>query len=122
MDPWGLETCNMSAANKKAKGAAPTNMQNPHMHHIVREAAPSTWKAVNRQHILDSQAIMSKHGIDINTDPRNFTWAQNGGGAHTAKAAKHVADILKEADKLGLPGVEAALRTLGTNMRAGSFF
>jgi len=123
VDPLGLEKCKMSAADKKAMGSAPAGIENPHMHHIVREKAPVKWNVEGRKHINDAQAIMKKYGIDINTDPRNFTWAQNGNGAHTVAAAKNVAATLKAADKNnGLAGVEKALRDLGDEMTRGKFF
>jgi len=53
---------------------------------------------------------------------RNFTWAQNGGGAHTKKAAKYVHDTLVKANKDGKPAVEAALKKLGEEAKKGHFF
>jgi RHS repeat-associated protein len=121
-DPHGLTTCMMSAADKKAMGPAPANMTKPHMHHIIREMAPKNWPPAARQYILEAQALAKKYGIDVNADPRNFTWAENGNGAHTQKAAKHVITVLKAADQKGEAAFMRALQTLGTQMRNGQFF
>ncbi|CAM5203469.1 hypothetical protein [Lysinibacillus sphaericus] len=97
-------------------------MVKPHYHHIVREKAPKNWDSVHRKYITDSQDIIKKHGIGLNDDLRNFTWAQNGGGAHTKKAAKFVHDTLVEANKEGKEAVEEALKLLGKNAKRGKFF
>jgi hypothetical protein len=103
-------------------GPAPAAMQNPHYHHIVRENAPSNWNTTSRQHILDSPAIISKHGIGLNDDPRNFTWAHNGGGNHSQAAAQKVLSTLSTA---GLSGgkaaVESALKNMGELMKQANF-
>jgi RHS repeat-associated protein len=123
IDPIGWEKCRLSKSDKAAMGTPPQSMPNPHRHHIVREKVPAGWNSVGRQHILDAQAVMTKYGIDINTDPRNFTWAQNGNGAHTYKAAERVAINLKHADQRGgLPAVERALQELADDMFKGIFF
>ncbi|POZ55846.1 putative deoxyribonuclease RhsC [Lysinibacillus sphaericus] len=122
LDPLGLEKCRLSAADKKTLGPAPTDMVKPHYHHIVREKAPKNWDSVHRKYITDSQDIIKKHGIGLNDDLRNFTWAQNGGGAHTKKAAKFVHDTLVEANKEGKEAVEEALKLLGKNAKRGKFF
>lgn len=51
--------------------------------------------------IYRAQNIIRKHGLNENTSLENFTWAQNGAGAHSQKAAKHVTDRLVAADKAG---------------------
>lgn len=122
IDPWGWETCRLTAAEKREMGPAPAGMQDPHYHHIVRENAPSNWNATSRQHILDSQDIIAKHGIGLNDDPRNFTWAQNGGGNHSQAAAAKVFNTLSAADASGgKPAVEAALKNMGELMKQGNF-
>lgn len=121
-DPHGLTTCMMSAADKRAMGPAPAHMDNPHMHHIIREMAPIKWSPAARQYILDAQALAKKYGIDVNTDPRNFVWAENGKGAHTIKAAKYVIDKLREADMRGEEAFFEALQKLGAGMEKNIFF
>ncbi|QCP54368.1 type IV secretion protein Rhs [Trinickia violacea] len=122
IDPWGLETCRLTAKQKRAMGPAPAGMKDPHYHHIVRENAPSNWNATSRQHILDSQSILDKHGIGLNDDARNFTWAQNGGGNHTQAAAEKVFNTLSAADASGgKPAVESALKNMGEQMKQGTF-
>ncbi|WP_447887116.1 hypothetical protein [Serratia fonticola] len=98
-------------------------MVKPHRHHIGREKAPKSWSAENRKLITDVQDVLKKHGIDINTDPRNFTWAQNGGGAHTIKAARYTRDVVVGADaRGGKPAVELAMKELAEAMSNGRFF
>jgi RHS repeat-associated protein len=120
LDVYGLSVCKMSAADKaKLKTIySDAGITNPHDHHIVREMAPKSWDAVHQKYITDSQDIISKAGIDLNTDIRNFTRAANGGGAHTKKAAKYVYE------QLTAPGavVEDVLSQLGKSMNAGTFF
>lgn len=123
VDPWGWEVCRLSKADKAKMGPAPAGMVNPHRHHLVREKAPSSWSAANQKLVTDSQAILKKHGIGLNDDLRNFTWAQNGGGAHTIAAAKHTHSVLLKADQAGgLSAVETALKSLATNASKGIFF
>ena len=74
-------------------GPAPKNMYNPHRHHIVREHAPSNWSADARKWITDSQDIIAKVGIDLNSSIENFVWASNGLGNHSKKTAKTVYDL-----------------------------
>ena len=81
-------------------GSAPTNMNNPHRHHIGRENAPKSWSKQNR----------------------DFTWATNGRGAHTIKAAKHVWEKVMDAAPKGINAVEAALDKLGKEMSRDIFF
>ncbi|PVZ09729.1 MULTISPECIES: RHS repeat-associated core domain-containing protein [unclassified Pseudomonas] len=121
VDPWGWETCRLSAGDKKKMGPAPKMMKNPHRHHIVREKAPKSWTAQNRAFIEDAQKILGKYNIKINEDLRNFTWAQNGAGHHSIAAAKKVFERLSAADKKGLPGVEEALKKMGAAMKRGKF-
>ncbi|MGL4234036.1 MAG: RHS repeat-associated core domain-containing protein, partial [Casimicrobium sp.] len=99
IDPWGLTTCQMSAANVRAMGPAPSGMRNPHLHHIIREMAPKNWSKSARGAIHHVQNLARKYGIDVNRDPRNFTWAQNGGGAHTRATAQYIRTQLAAADK-----------------------
>ena len=123
IDQFGLEKCGLSAANKKLMGAPPANMKNPHRHHIVREKLPPSWK--NKQAIAavkSTQAILKKYKININTNPANFTWAQNGGGAHTQKAAINVANKLNLANAGGKSAVKVALKELGVEMSRNHFF
>ena len=123
IDPYGLTTCCLSAADKDEMGPPPPGMQKPHRHHIVREMAPKGWSPANRSLILDSQAILHKYNIDENTSKENFTWATNGCGAHTIKAAKHVHDRLVKADNLGgKQGVIDELASLKIDLSKGKFF
>jgi RHS repeat-associated protein len=99
IDPRGLTTCQMSAANVRAMGPAPAGMKNPHLHHIIREMAPRNWSKAARGAVHHVQNLARKYGIDVNRDPRNFTWAQNGGGAHTQRTAQYIRNQLAAADK-----------------------
>jgi hypothetical protein len=104
----------MSAANKRAIGPPPGGMKNPHRHHIVREKAPKNWKQEDRQAVLESQKILERHNIDINRDPKNFTWAPNDGSVHSTENAHKVRNILVRADaEGGRDGVLKALTELG---------
>ncbi|MEE3664804.1 hypothetical protein V2I52_23285 [Brenneria sp. g21c3] len=118
----GLEKCKLSVADKRKMGPAPEGMVKPHRLHIGREKAPKSWSAKNRKLITDVQYVLKKYGIDINTDPRNFTWAQNGGGAHTIKAARHVWNKVMAAAPHGKSAVEETLSKLGREMSRGIFF
>ena len=101
IDPLGLSTFAMSAKNKAKMGPAPAHMKKPHMHHGIREMAQKNWSAANRALILDVQKMARKYRIDINKSPLNFVWAENGSGAHTIAAARHVFTKLSAADQLG---------------------
>lgn len=85
LDPLGLEKCRLSTADKNKLGSTPAGMERPHRHHIVREKTPKNWDSVHGKYINDLQDILKQHNIGLNDDIRNFTWAQNGGGAHTKK-------------------------------------
>nr|WP_175799174.1 RHS repeat-associated core domain-containing protein [Burkholderia anthina] len=119
VDPFGLEICRLSAEDLKKMGPHPPSMYLPHRHHIVREKAPKSWKKKNRGYIYHAQNILARHGIDLNTDPRNFTWAPN--EHHSVESAKRVAEILAAADKEGTDSVELALSMIGEEMRRGVF-
>ncbi len=121
VDPWGWEVCRLSTSQKRAMGPAPKGMVKPHYHHIVREKAPKSWKAQNQKYITDSQKILAKHKIGLNNDPRNFTWAQNGGGNHSIASAKKVYEVLQKADVGGLASVQNALQKMGAQMTKGVF-
>ena len=122
IDPWGLTKCGLSAADKRKMGPAPAGMVNPHRHHIIREMAPKNWTKAERGPIHHAQNLAKKFGIDVNKSLKNFTWAQNGGGAHTKQAAAHVRDVLVPAAKQGKVAFEKALSELGKQMRDGEFF
>jgi RHS repeat-associated protein len=122
IDPLGLTTCKMSAADKRAMGKPPPGMINPHRHHLMREMAPKGWSKAERGPIYHVQNLAKKFGIDINRDPRNFTWAQNGGGAHTQRAAAAVRDRLVPAARQGLAAFEAELAKLRIEMSQGKFW
>jgi RHS repeat-associated protein len=122
IDPLGLTTCKMSAADKRAMGKPPPGMINPHRHHVMREMAPKGWSKADRGAIHHVQNLAKKFGIDINRDPRNFTWAQNGGGAHTTRAAAAVRDRLVPAARQGLAAFEAELAKLRIEMSQGKFW
>ncbi|QOW47003.1 MULTISPECIES: RHS repeat-associated core domain-containing protein [unclassified Acinetobacter] len=133
VDPLGLAKCKMCCDDKKALGAPPNNMKSPHMHHIVRENAPANWNDSDRRYITASQMIVKKYlttnggTFDINKDPRNFVWAENGCGVHTQVSAKRVYDVLSLAKNTALKtgrdpanAIELALKQLGrdfNNMR-----
>lgn len=119
IDPWGLEVCRLSAKNLDKMGDSPAGMIKPHRHHIVRENAPSNWKAHNRAYILDAQKIMRKHRIDINRSLHNFTWARNGGRTHSVSSARQVFERLKLADAGGRKAVVAELKLLGEDFTQG---
>ena len=120
IDPLGLEVCRLNKEDMaKLDKTKPTNMVRPHRHHIVREYAPRNWKQENRDYILNAQAIMKKHKIDLNTDLRNFTWAENGRGTHSVASARKVYERLQEVDAKGTPAVERALAELGEVFRRG---
>jgi len=57
----------------------------------------------------------------LNDDPRNFTWAQNGGGNHSVASAKKVFEILQKADSGGTASIESALKRMGMQMTGGTF-
>ncbi len=103
-------------------GSAPTNMNNPHRHHIGRENAPKSWSKQNRDYVTQVHDVLEYFGIDKNKDLRNFTWATNGRGAHTIKAAKHVWEKVMDAAPKGINAVEAALDKLGKEMSRDIFF
>ena len=122
IDPLGLEVCRLNKKNMaKLDAKKPTNMVRPHRHHIVREYAPRNWKQENRDYILNAQAIMKKHKIDLNTDLRNFTWAENGRGTHSVASARKVYERLREADGGGRKAVIKELAELGKEFTAGDF-
>ncbi len=122
IDPWGLTNCQMSAKDKKAMGPAPKGMTNPHRHHIVREMAPKGWSKKDRGAIHHVQNLAKKFGMDVNRDPRNFVWAQNGGGAHTQKTAQSIRDRLSQAAKTGgKEGFFRELERLGKDATIGIF-
>lgn len=122
VDPWGWEKCRLSKEDLEKLGSAPDRMKNPHRHHKVRENAPSNWSKKNRDYILQAQDILKYYCIDLNTDLRNFTWARNGGGAHTIKAAQHVHEKIITAAPQGKDAVEEALNDLGKEMIKGKFY
>ncbi|MFD2882363.1 hypothetical protein ACFS4T_00055 [Pseudomonas lini] len=71
-------------------GPAPKGMVKPHYHHIVREkkAPKKAGKLKIKSTLPTRKKILAKHKIGLNNDPRNFTWAQNGGGNHSIASAK----------------------------------
>lgn len=121
-DPLGLEKCLLSAADKKKMGDAPNGMDSPHRHHIGRENAPKNWSKQNRDYVTQVHDVLEYFGIDKNKDLRNFTWATNGRGAHTIKAAKRVWEKVMDAVPGGVGEVEKALSKLGQEMKRGKFF
>ena len=114
IDPFGLANCMLSAADRRGMGPEPSDMSRPHRHHIVREKAPTKWSTENQKLITEAQDVLGSHNIDVNTDPRNFVWAENGSGVHTIESAKKVHTSIMAAAKDGLEGVEKALGELGT--------
>ena len=122
IDPWGLTKCGLSAADKRKMGPKPAGMKDPHRHHIVREMAPKNWSKAERGPIHHAQNLAKKFGMDVNKSLKNFTWAQNGGGAHTKQAAAHVRNVLVPAAKQGAAAFEKALAELGKQMSDGKFF
>ena len=119
VDILGLAKCKMNAKNKRANKVkySKFKVKNGHHHHIVREAAPKKWDSKSRDYILKSQARLKLANIDLNSDPRNFTWAQNGGGAHTKDAAKYVWDKIKNS-----ANIDQTLQDLADEMHSGKFF
>jgi RHS repeat-associated protein len=126
VDPWGLTKCCLSSADKKKMGPKPPGMKRPHRHHVVREMAPKSWSQANRNLILDAQKIIQEHKLNENTSPENFTWAENGCGAHTIAAAKNVHDRLKLANvgkkKIRKQRVLKELKALRKDLSMGNFF
>ena len=114
IDPFGLANCMLSAADRRGMGPEPSDMSRPHRHHIVREKAPTKWSTENQKLITEAQDVLGSHNIDVNTDPRNFVWAENGSGVHTIESAKKVHTSIMAAAKDGLEGVEKELGELGT--------
>jgi hypothetical protein len=92
-------------------------MTYPHDHHIVRENAPSNWTKEYQEYITKSQQIIKDAGIDINKDIRNFTVAENGNGAHTQMAAKHVYEELIKSKN-----IDETMNKLAKEMNSGKFF
>ena len=127
VDILGLKECKMSQDDITAKGESPKNMVNPHLHHIVRENAPSTWK---NQEAIDavnhSQQILRDHGIDLNSDPSNFCWAQNGDRNHSQQAAISVYKELKNTEDEnranGITGLQAQENIKNTLRKLGGDF
>jgi RHS repeat-associated protein len=126
VDPYGLAKCKLSKKDKNAMGPKPKDMADPHRHHIVRENAPCNWSDSNRRYILASQLMVQKYlktngkKFDINRDPRNFVWAENGCGVHTKDSAKMVYDHLSKARRKAMKqgtdignALEGALSDLG---------
>jgi hypothetical protein len=103
-------------------GPAPAGMKNPHRHHIIREMAPKNWTKAERGPIHHVQNLAKKFGIDVNKSLKNFTWAQNGAGAHSRQAAAYVRDVLVPASKQGAAAFDRALSELGRRMSRGEFF
>ncbi len=122
VDPWGWEKCRLSKEDLEKLGPAPDGMKNPHRHHKVRENTPSNWSKKNRDYILQAQDVLKYYGINLNTDLRNFTWARNGGGAHTIKAAQHIHEKIITAAPQGKNAVKEALNDLGKEMIKGKFY
>ena len=121
IDPLGLEKCRLCAADLMAMGKPPPKQNNPHRHHIVREKAPKNWSAMNRKLVTRAQAILKRRGIGLNRDRRNFTWAENGAGAHTVATSRYILCVLQKANAKGQSAVEAALKRLGQDARRGIF-
>jgi RHS repeat-associated protein len=118
VDILGLARCKMTAKNKRANKAKYNKygVKNGHHHHIVREAAPKKWSKKNRDFILKCQDILAKAGIDVNKDPRNFTFAENGGGAHSIETAEHVFNEISKSANL-----DKTLSDLADAMSQGIF-
>jgi RHS repeat-associated protein len=119
VDIFGLAKCKMTAKDKRAnlKKYSSVGIKKPHHHHVVREKAPKSWSAKDQKYVTDSQDVLKKAGIDINKDPRNFTIAENGGGAHTKEAAKYVHDKVTTSTNL-----DQTLSDLAKDMNKGIFF
>ncbi|WP_420834435.1 RHS repeat domain-containing protein [Flavobacterium branchiophilum] len=119
VDLFGLEKCMLSNADKAKlkKLYSDDGIINPHDHHIVREKAPPKWSKEYKDYVTKSQDIIKKEGIGVNDDIRNFTRAQNGGGAHTQKAAKYVYEQLSKSEN-----ITETLKDLATQMNKGIFY
>jgi hypothetical protein len=79
-------------------GEPPADIQNPHRHHVVREAAPSNWSSQNQKLITDAQNILNEVGLnDFNSNELNFIWATNGAGNHSVQTARVTLETLKPA-------------------------
>ena len=91
MDPFGLSWLDIVKSNGHI---VPSDMVNPHGHHIVFKGAykknPDMRTQLNR-----SRKILKIYNIDIN-DPANLMVANNGKGVHTVPNAEKVADILEK--------------------------
>jgi hypothetical protein len=79
----------------------------------VREAAPRNWSKADRGAVYHAQTLARKHKLDVDRDPRNFVWAENGRGAHTRENARFIRDVLVDGDKKGK--FFEALNALGRN-------
>lgn len=85
---------------KNKIGGPPSDMKNPHAHHILfKKGLGEAQKAL----VKDGQEILRKHGIDPIYGVENLCWAPNGiKGQHSIDALKNVVDKLKAVD--AIPG------------------
>lgn len=84
---------------RNVMGDIPTNMKDPHAHHILfKEGHGEAQKAL----VKEGQAILRKHGIDPIIGPENLVWAPNAvEGQHNEEALKMVVEGLKKRDEAG---------------------
>nr|WP_275994431.1 polymorphic toxin-type HINT domain-containing protein [Argonema antarcticum] len=78
-------------------GDPPTDMENPHAHHILQKLGR---EGTQRALVQEGQAILRKHGIDPIWGLENLVWAPNRG--HTTAAQELVVEELKAVDAAGL--------------------
>ena len=104
---------------KNIVGDPPTDMINPHAHHILFKTGNG---ATQQALVEEGQAIMRKYGIDPVVGVENLVWAPNAvTGQHNVSALEKVVNALKEVDEasgdyddiveaLEFLGLEASLR------------
>ena len=84
---------------KNISGEPPTDMINPHAHHILFK----TGNGLAQQALVEEgQAILRSYGIDPIVGPENLVWAPNAiTGQHNYSALEKVVNGLKELDGVG---------------------
>ncbi|WP_235338371.1 AHH domain-containing protein [Paenibacillus wulumuqiensis] len=80
-------------------GAPPTDMKNPHAHHILFKVGLGQKQ---KELVREGQEILGKYGIDPIIGPENLVWAPNRiAGPHSIEALENVIKQLKAVDAAG---------------------
>ncbi len=77
-------------------GEPPTNMTNPHAHHILFKTGSGE---AQQALVKEGQDLLRKYGIDPIVGPENLVWAPNAvTGQHDKAAIQYVVDKLKSVE------------------------